>query len=351
MVTEEIERYRAESIEPLVDSKIEQARDLFEEVAMREDFAEFLTLPGYARLNRSSAHNLAETGHGWRATSPSASVRESTLALTCSSGMFTHLQLKPRVVFSFGFMGWSAWLIEHAVSHAALIREHATGFVPIGLEIVYLQPSMFFDCESLSVTTRIRTWNPKRFHTLQDVEVLLENGHGVPIARVFMQEICVRIESIETLAATPGRVPDNLAKRLLDHPDDIDERPVLLNRGAARVPANAEAIAEHRHEFVVHRHACEVADQWYSEHVCDFIGDSREAMVLLLGDKHPELLAGLAQRIERLSIGLRKPFMLFDRGEIRTTAYRVGPSIHFVHQLLTASGVNAGDAVEVFLSA
>lgn len=355
MVAEEIERYRAESTEPLVDSKMEEARDLFEEVALREEFSEFLTLPGYARLNQSSAHDSAATGHGWRATSASASasvsVRESTLALICSSGMFTHLQLKPRVAFSFGFMGWSAWLIEHAVSHAALIRDHATGFVPIGLEIVYAKPSMFFDCESLSVTARVRTWNPKRFHTLQDVEVLLANEHGVPIARIVMQEICVRIESIETLAATPGRVPDHLAKLLLDRPGDIDERPVLLNRGAARVPANAEAIAEHRHEFVVHRHACEVADQWYSEHVCDFIGDSREAMVLLLVDKHPELLAGLAQRIERLSIGLRKPFMLFDRGEIVTTAYRVGPTIHFVHRLLTASGVDAGDAVEVFLPA
>ncbi|QIE24964.1 malate synthase A [Caballeronia sp. SBC2] len=351
MVTEEIDRYRIESTESLAEEDIEQARALFEEVAMKEDFPEFMTLPGYARLNRSSERGTDAAGHGWRAASASASARESTLALTCSSGMFTHLQLKPRVAFSFGFMGWSAWLIEHAVSHAVLIRDHATGFVPIGLEIEYLQPSTFFDCESLSVTTRVRTWNPKRFHSLQDVEVLLANEQGDPVVRIGLQEVCVRIESTQTLAAAPGRVPDHLAKLLLDHPDDIDERPVLLNRGAARVPANAQAIAEHRHEFVVHRHACEVADQWYSEHVCDFIGDSREAMVLLLVDEHPELLAGLAQRIERLSIGLRRPFMLFDRGEILTTAYRAGAHIHFVHRLLTASGVDAGDAVEVFLSA
>ena len=286
MVTEEIDRYRIESTESLTEDDIEQARALFEEVTMKEDFPDFMTLPGYARLNRSSAHDSDATVHEWHAASASAHrVRENTLALTCSSGMFTHLQLKPRVAFSFGFMGWSAWLIEHAVSHAALIRDHATGFVPIGLEIEYLQPSTFFDCESLSVTTRVKTWNPKRFHSLQDVEVLLANEQGDPVVRIGMQEVCVRIESTETLAAAPGRVPDDLAKLLLDHPDDIDERPVLLNRGAARVPADAEAIAEHRHEFVVHRHACEVADQWYSEHVCDFIGDSREAMVLLLVDR------------------------------------------------------------------
>ncbi|MGA7814016.1 malate synthase A [Caballeronia sp.] len=342
MVAGEIDRYRAESTETLTGHDMERARALFEEVAMREDFPEFMTLPGYVRLCPPA---VLDTD-----AAQSISARETTLALTCSSGMFTHLQLKPRVVFSFGFMGWSAWLIEHAVSHAALIRDHTTGFVPIGLEIAYLQPSTFFDCESLSVTTRIRTWNPKRFHSLQDVDVLLANEHGAPVARVSMQEVCVRIESIKTLAAAPGRVPDDIAKLLLDCPEDIDKRPVLLNRGVKRVPENAEAIAEYRHEFVVHRHGCEVADQWYSEHVCDYIGDSREAMVFLLADKHPELLAGLAQRIERLSIGLRRPFTLFDRGQVVTTAYRVGVEIHFVHQLLTASGVDAGDAAEVFLS-
>jgi acyl-CoA thioesterase FadM len=264
--------------------------------------------------------------------------------------MFTHLQLKPRVAFSFAFMGWSAWLIEHALSHAALIRDHATGFVPIGLEIDYLQPTTFYDCESLVVTARVGTWNPRRFHSLQEVDVRLTTGCGVPVARIHLQEVCVRIESPDTLAGAPGRVPAGLAAMLLDSPDEIDERPVLLNRGASRVPANAEAIGGFRHEFVVYRHACEVADQWYSEHVCDYLGDAREAMVLQQVREQPSLLAGLARRIERISIGLRRPYMLFDRGEVATHAYLAGPETHFVHQLLTESGTVAGDAVEVFAS-
>lgn len=351
LVADEIDRYRAESTEILTAHAIEQARALFEEVTMNEDFPQFLTIPGYVRLHPipSAAPDTttaaATLGQHLPRMTPA---RQTAFTLTCSSGMFTHLQLKPRVAFSFGFMGWSAWLIEHAVSHAVLIRDHGTGFVPIGIEIEYLQPSTFFDCESLVVTTRVRTWNPRRFHSLQDVEVLLVTGHGVPVARITMQEVCVRIESQETLAAEPGRVPADLVEMLLDSPDEINERPVLLNRGAARVPANAEVIAEFRHGFMVHRHACEMADQWYSEHVCDYIGESREAMVLMLMQDHPELVAGLARRIERLSIGLRRPFMLFDHAQVVTTAYRVGVQIHFVHQLLSASGINAGDAVEVF---
>lgn len=350
IVSEEIDRYVADSVDALTSDSIGQAKALFEEVAMGEIFPEFLTLPGCARLDLPGMRDAIAIGRGPALPANPARARTNTLALTCSSGMFTHLQLKPRVAFSFGFMGWSAWLIEHAVSHAALIRDHATGFVPIGLEISYLQPSTFFDCESLTVTTQVRTWNPKRFHSLQDVDVMLANEHGVAVVHVRMQEVCVRIESMQTLAALPGRVPVDLAARLLDDPDDIDEPPVLLNRGMARVPADATLIAQHRHEFVVHRHACEVSDQWYSEHVCDFIGDSREAMVLQLVDKHPELIVGLSRQIGHLRMGLRRPFMLFDRGRVLTRAFRVGPHIHFVHQLLTSADIDAGDAVEVFES-
>jgi malate synthase A len=338
LIAEEISQYCAESDGTLTEHDLDHAKALLEEVATGEAFPEFLTLPGYRRLNELHVSRSPRLN----------SARQTISSLTCSSGMFTHLQLKPRVAFSFGFMGWSAWLIEHAVSHAALVRDHSTGFVPIGLSIEYLGPSTFVDCETMEVVTRVSTWNPHGFHTLQDIEVLLSTGRGNPVARITMQEVCVRIESPHTLAAAPGRIPSELATMLLDSPADIRERPALMNRGGPRVPEDADCIAEYRHEFIVHRHACEVADQWYSEHVCDYVGDSREAMVMQWVDTHPALLAGLAQRIERLSIGLRRPYMLFDRGEVVSKAYRVGQEIHFVHQLLTASGADAGDAVEVF---
>ncbi|MGF7134132.1 malate synthase A [Paraburkholderia sp. EB58] len=361
MLIEEIETCRAGSAGDRSAHAFEQAKALFEEVAMHEDFPDFLTLPGYVRLNRmsSATHEVVPVATvssttntaGRPAAAVVKAVRQTRFTIPCSSGMFTHLQLKPRVAFSFGFLGWSAWLVEHAVSHAALIRDHATGFVPIGLEIEYLQPATFYDCQSLNVTTAVRTWNPRRFHSLQDVDVLLATEHGAPVARIHLQEVCVRIDSPDTLAAAPGRVPSELVDCLLDTSGEIDERPVLLNRGASRVPADAEVIAESRHEFVVYRHACEVADQWYSEHVCDYIGESREAMVFELMSKQPELVAGLSKRIERISIGLRRPYMLFDRGQVLTRAYRMGKEIHFVHQLLTASGDSAGDAIEVFAAA
>ncbi|WP_175773306.1 hypothetical protein [Paraburkholderia phenazinium] len=93
-----------------------------------------------------------------------------------------------------------------------------------------------------------------------------------------------------------------------------------------------------------------MSDQWYSEHVCDYLGASRESMVFQLLPDHPALAAGLARPVERISIGLRQPYALFDRGQVATEAYRIGDEIHFAHRLLTASGTLAGDAIEVFSS-
>ncbi|WP_082508634.1 malate synthase A [Burkholderia sp. Leaf177] len=338
LMAEEISRYCESSDGTLAESDLDNAKALFEEVAMGKAFPDFLTIPGYRRLNGMHEERSPRMN----------SARQTTSALTCSSGMFTNLQLKPRVAFSFGFMGWSAWLMEHAVSHAALVRDHLTGFVPIGLSIEYLGPFSFLDCETMDVVTRVSTWNPHGFHTLQDIDVLLSTKHGNQVARITMQEVCVRIESPQTLAAAPGRLPSGLAPMFLDSPADIHERPTLMNRGTPQVPEDAERIIEYRHDFIVHRHACEVADQWYSEHVCDYVGDSREAMVMQWLDTHPALLPGLSQRIERISIGLRRPYMLFDRGYVITTAYCVGQEIHFHHRLMTASGADAGDALEVF---
>jgi hypothetical protein len=64
MLIEEIEKCRGGPAEDGPPSAFEQAKALFEEVAMHEDFPDFLTLPGYARLNRMSlvSHHSGPAG-------------------------------------------------------------------------------------------------------------------------------------------------------------------------------------------------------------------------------------------------------------------------------------------------
>ncbi|MBB5866731.1 acyl-CoA thioesterase FadM [Allocatelliglobosispora scoriae] len=276
--------------------------------------------------------------------------RQSAFRLTCSSGMFTQLQLKPRFMLSVAFIGWSGWLAEHAVSHARLIQHYRTGFVPIGFVVTYVEPLTFFDSAALTIRTRVATWNPRRFHTFQEINTDVYADDGRHVAMVYLQEVCVRIESDQTLAALPGRVSDELAPMILDSDREGAPVPRLLNRPRREPAAGWEPLGEHRHDFVVYRHACEVADQWYSEHVPDYIGASREAMVLTQLPRRPGLLPGVANRMESITIGLRQPFAFFDSGQVSTRAFRRGDEVIFTHDLLTAAGTSAGDAVEVFTS-
>ena len=333
MLTEETLRYLAEHPAQVSPASLQQARRLFEKVALSAGFVDFLTLPGYAMLCEPHAPLPDD-------------LRLATCSLPCSSGMFTVLQLKPRIVLACAFMAWSAWLLRYAVSHAALVQDHATGFVPIGLEIDYLDAASFFDCTALDITASVQTCNPARFHSLQDVLVLLQRADGKALARVYIQEICVRIESMATLAAAPGRVPAALVPLLL--PDETHETPLLLNRPLAPPPAPARLIAQHQHRFTVHRHACEGADQWYSEHVCDFIGDSREAMVLALRADYPALSPGLSQPLAQLRVGLRQPLAFLDEASVVSQAYAVADELHFMHQIFNPRGEVAADAIEVF---
>lgn len=59
LVMEEIAKYRAEMPQTTTEEGIAQAVALFEEVSLSEDFPDFLTLPGYERLDlaRSYAHD------------------------------------------------------------------------------------------------------------------------------------------------------------------------------------------------------------------------------------------------------------------------------------------------------
>jgi hypothetical protein len=280
---------------------------------------------------------------------PAATAARTTrFEIASSSGMFTHLQLKPRVILSLCFVGWSAWLREHAVPHGTLIRRHDTGFVPIGFHLDYAHPASFFECDGLAITTQVDTWTPARFHTLQEVDVTLANDRGIELAKVHVQEIGMRILSQETLAAEPAALSDEVAQLLHALRNDRAAPLLLHNRPVRHLPPAAAIIDTHEHEFVVHRHACEAADQWYSEHVTDYAGESREDMVYAKGRRHPLLRAGLARRIERLAIGLRRPYQFLDRGKVFTTAYRMGGELHFVHELRTSSNQDAGDVVEIF---
>jgi hypothetical protein len=85
--------------------------------------------------------------------------------------------------------------------------------------------------------------------------------------------------------------------------------------------------------FRVHRHHCEVADQWYWAESLGFAGAAREEFVMRYGTEAPELRRVLAEGVRRVDAVWLRAGQLWDLIEVRTAGYRYGDGIALVHEL------------------
>lgn len=114
-----------------------------------------------------------------------------------------------------------------------------------------------------------------------------------------------------------------------------------MRAGFAR---DGEQLASGRTHFRVHRHHCEVADQWYWAETLGFAAGAREELVMRQGKALPGLRRALAAPLRRVDVTwLRGQFR--DLFEVRTTAHQVGDELAFVHELWLADdegGIGSG---------
>src|SRR3954470_15855950 len=202
--------------------------------------------------------------------------RTTTFDVVCDTGHFTPLQLQPRFLLSLAFNGLARWLREHLVSFPRLIAEHRCSVVILGAGINYQAPCHFFDGDALTARATLKVM---RQASRAQLEVALAGQQGlVATARILLCP--VRIDDPDSLAATPAPFPPEVLAAF--RPDEIDpaspERP--LGAMLDQVTRAGEALVTAREPFVVHRHLCEVADQWAFFEVPGLIGAGREALAL-----------------------------------------------------------------------
>jgi hypothetical protein len=156
---------------------------------------------------------------------------------------------------------------------------------------------------------------------------------------------------LEGLSATPTRLPERLASLL--QPDELElgvtPRRVVPDVRAA-LEKSGKMIGEHKSAFTVHRHRCEVADQWAFFEVAGLVGASREAMALEGVAKQPALQAALGTPLQRFDMELSRPYYWFQPGTVASTAWVLDGRLVVVHRLLSPvpGGEEHGVAVERF---
>ncbi len=245
------------------------------------------------------------------------------------TGLFTPVGLQPAAVCRIGFNAAGRWLSEHAISHRRLVAEHGRGFVVWSAELSFDQPAGFFDadCLQMRVTARVRGGGTQ-------FECEVEVGNSVAPSR--MRACCVplRLDGDAALSGVPNRLgPDVLAHFL---PDEIEAAPHLSPVPALRVAITkgGNVLACGRTPFVIHRHQCEVADQWFWPEAVSLASSGREELVRTQADRVPLLRRGLTTQVGRIHLLFNRPFFLFDEGFVVSSAHECDGRLVFMHELV-----------------
>jgi len=251
-------------------------------------------------------------------------------AIPTDTSLFTPLQLQPRCMFWLGMSAWARWLQEHLVSFRHLIRDHRLGFVVLSAHLEYLQPFGFFDADELVVEAGFRA--RMGGVVLQGDYNYIGGGKKVAEARCILRP--VRLQDLHSLAAVPSRLSPSLLDRF--QPDEVDrERPERVVPELVRELEKGQALAEASSPLMIHRHDCEVADQWSFIEVPSHVGAARERLALEHAGDSRALSSALSNPLRSIDAELNRPMYLLDQGTTSTKAYSNGGEVGFIHRLYT----------------
>lgn len=264
--------------------------------------------------------------------------RSVTFQMPFDTSMFSPVQIQPRRLLQLSMSGWARWLSEHlSVSFPAMVCKHHASAVVAGIELEYLEPLRFLDADILQVRVGL---SARREGSILDL-VLDYSASAKSIACVRLVVIPVHVEDVESLSALPQKLPDELLARFDadEVADEVAAEPRRM-REELRVLRKEKPACERRTPFTIHRHMCEVADQWSFIELPGLVEPGREAICLDPPPRFDELRAGVSQRLVRIDAELRRPFFAFDTGILVTKAYVLPSRIVYVHELRSARGRN-----------
>ncbi|MFB7664816.1 acyl-CoA thioesterase [Kitasatospora sp. NPDC056138] len=256
--------------------------------------------------------------------------RSSTYEVVLDASLFTPTQLQTTAVGRLAFQAGTRWMRDHVCSHRTLVSEHQVGLVLWAWQLEYEQPLRFLDADEVLVDVRARVRGPKSSQL--EMEMTLSGPAGVAV-RTRAASVPLRLSGDLALSGAPTTLPPSLVAAF--HDDEVERSPYLspVRRLVGAFERDGELIASDTTAFRVHRHHCEVADQWYWVESLGFAGGAREEFVMRHGRKAPELRRAMTEGIRRVDVTWLRAGQLWDLLEVRTTAYRQGEELAFVHEL------------------
>jgi len=256
--------------------------------------------------------------------------RTSAYEAVLDASLFTPAQLQPTAVGRLAFQGGTRWLRDHVCSHRTLVHEHKVGFVLWSWQLEYVHPLRFLDADDARVEVSARVRGPRASQL--EVEMTLEGPAGVAV-RTRAASVPLGLSGDEALSGSPMPLPAAVVAAF--HDDEIERAPHRSRLRALRAgyERDGERLAAGTADFRVHRHHCEVADQWYWAETLGFAAGAREELVLKHGKEVPALRRALAAPIRRIDVTWLRAGQLWDLLRVRTSAHRTAEGLAFVHEL------------------
>jgi hypothetical protein len=248
------------------------------------------------------------------------------------TGLFTPLHLQPAAVCRLAFSAAGEWLRRHVVSHRRLVREFHTGLVLWTVQLLPGDPITFFDADELELAVRGRVRG-------RGNQFECEVAIGPPTRERTRLHACLVPLRLDEGAALLG-TPCGLSPAVMDlfRPDEVEDRPHTspVPRLRAEITRRGRPLARARTPFVVHRHQCEIADQWFWPEAVALGESGREELVRAEARRHPLLRQAMRVPPRRLDVLFQRPYFLFDEGAVVSAAYEWCGGLAFVHEFLDA---------------
>ena len=256
--------------------------------------------------------------------------RSSSYEIVLDASLFTPTQLQTVAVGRLGFQAGTRWLRDHLCSHRTLVAQHRVGLVLWAWQLEFEQPLRFEDADEVVVDVNARVRG--RRSSQLEVAMTISGPAGVAV-RSTAASVPLRLSGDPALSGVSARLPDVLVERFCD--DERECSPFRSQVPALRAALDRDCtrLASDSTTFRVHRHHCEMADQWYWVESLGFAAAAREELILRHGQQIPELRRAMVNGIHRVDAMWLRAGQLWDVLEVRTTSYRDGDEIAFVHEL------------------
>lgn len=271
--------------------------------------------------------------------------RRCSYSLLLDSSFFNPLQLQPMAVGRLGFNAGARWLKENVCSHRELIWDHGVGLVLWAWELRYLEPLSFRSADEARLEVAGRVRGPR---SQFECEMRISGPGG---AALEMRAISVPLSLTgdAALSGSPQALPDAIVERF--HDDELEPVPYRSSVASAmrELTGAGRPLATASETFRVHRHNCEVADQWFWAESLGFAAAGREELVARHAAACPEVRGGLSRPVSRIDAVCTRTYQFRDLGNVSTTAYELDGSLVFAHDLrLDEGGDVHATAIERF---